>query len=380
MPPGDKGEAPYPGQRALRVAFFAMFPDDNMASWTFGRWPVDHAEALGIKARFCPPSSPSLHQRMSGADVRMRTLRMALYWYVLVPLRRVWQLLGVRRYDVVFLQRGLMHPKSAPVLERILAAVGPPIVYHLDDALWILEPEHYEERVRIADLVVTGNAAVREFAERLGTPVSTIEYPVEADRYPIRASSGNGDPVIGWTGSYPEEYLGPVASALAKVCRDSGARVEVVGGPRRPRLGSLDPFVDWRPWDPDRKFVALGAFDIGILPLEDTEEHRGKEPFKLKEYMACALPVVASPIGHVPSVMSDGEQGLFATTEAEWSAALERLIADRDLRGRLGANGRRSIEQRYDARPQMQRLVALLDQVAESRTAGSAAPATDAAD
>lgn len=380
MHPRDEDDAPRPGRGSLRVAFFAMFPDDNMASWTFCRWPTDHADELGIKARFCPPSSPSLHQRMSGADVSMRALRMALYWYGIVPLRRVWQLLRVRRYDVVFLQRGLMHPRSAPVLERILAAVGPPIVYHLDDALWILEPDHYEARVRLADRVVTGNAAVREFAERLRTPVSTIEYPVEADRYPIRAGSGNGGPVIGWTGSYPEEYLGPVASALAKVCRDCGVRVEVVGGPRRPRLGSLDPFVDWRPWDPDRKFVALGAFDIGILPLEDTEEHRGKEPFKLKEYMACALPVVASPVGHVPSVMSDGEQGLFATTDAEWSTALERLIADRELRARLGANGRRLIEASYDARPQMRRLVELLDQVAGSPPGGSTAPATDSAD
>ena len=351
-------------QRPLRVAFFGMFPEDNMASWTFCRWPVDHAAHLGIEARLCLPSSPALHARMNAPGARLRSLRMVIYWYLIVLPRRLWQLLLVRNYDVALLQRGLLHPKSRPFPERLLARFGPPIAYHLDDALWVLEPKHYRKRVRLAARVVTGTESVAEFARANGAEVTEVAYPVEGERYRVREHRKRRPVTIGWTGARAEEYLPTALPALLEACRSSGARLQVIGGSCRPGLAGADPYLDWKPWRPEQKFEALADVDIGILPLEDSDWHRGKEPFKLKEYMASGIPVVASPVGHVPCVLTDSREGYLAATSEEWTARLLELVADAGLRARLGAAGRELVLDRFSFERQMGSLVEVFRELA----------------
>lgn len=353
-------------ERPPRVAFFAQSPEDLMSTWTFCRWPVDHAEELGLEGRMCSPSSPKVYWRMNGRNLRLRPLRMIVYWYLLVFPRRLWQLWRTRRYDVAFVQVGLLHPKSGLLLERLLALFGPPIVYHLDDALWVLRPRRYAGRVRLARILVTGSEPVVEFGRRLGTRVEVVEYPVEVERYPRREHVQRDSVVFGWTGTRPEDFLGPAIAGLTEACRKTGARFRVIGGQARPELGALDEFTDWQPWDPDRKFTALDGVDVGLMPLEDTEHNRGKEPFKLKEYMACGLPVVASPVGHNLRLIDDGRTGFFAADDEQWRECLVRLSREPALRARMGREGRRLIEERYGSHRQMGRLAEVLREAAHS--------------
>ena len=92
------------------------------------------------------------------------------------------------------------------------------------------------------------------------------------------------------------------------------------------------------------------------MPLADTPYNRGKEAFKLKEYMAAGLPVVCSPVGHNCEVVENGVTGLFATTENEWVDALLRLVDDSGLRASMGAEGRRVVAERYSLPEQSERL------------------------
>lgn len=336
-----------------------------MASWTFCRWPVDHAAHFDIEARLCLPSSPALHARMNAPDARLRSLRMVIYWYLIVLPRRLWQLLLVRNYDVVLVQRGLLHPKSRPFLERLLARFGPPIAYHLDDALWLLEPKHYRTRVRLAARVVTGSESVAEFVRANGADVIEIAYPVDGERYRVREHRERSPVTIGWTGARAEEYLPIALSALLEVCRSSGARIQVIGGSRRPGLAGADPHLDWEPWRPEQKFEALADVDIGILPLDVSAWHQGKEPFKLKEYMASGIPVVASPVGNVPRVLTDGREGYLAATSEEWTTRLLELVADAGLRARLGAAGRELVLDRFSFERQMGSLIEVFRELAD---------------
>ena len=65
-------------------------------------------------------------------------------------------------------------------------------------------------------------------------------------------------------------------------------------------------------------------------------------PVSVLEAMAAGLPVVATDVGGVAEAVEDGESGLLVpATDAEALArALERLLADGELRRRLGAAGR----------------------------------------
>ena len=63
--------------------------------------------------------------------------------------------------------------------------------------------------------------------------------------------------------------------------------------------------------------------------------------------MAAGLPAIASPVGVNQEILSHGENGFLAATPEEWTAALEQLLTDNDLRTRLGLAARETVEQRY---------------------------------
>ncbi len=71
-------------------------------------------------------------------------------------------------------------------------------------------------------------------------------------------------------------------------------------------------------------------------------------PYSCIEAMSASRAIVSSDCGGMPELIQDGENGLLATSgdPASFIAVLERAIEDRDLRARLGAAARRTVEQR----------------------------------
>lgn len=357
----------------VRVAFFPMHPPDDRATGTFCELPARRSAALGVSGTVFAPSSARLRDAFYRRKSPGWRLGAAFYWYAIVLPRRLLQLLRARRYDVIFVQRSMFRWSSPPLIEWLAARLtGLPIAYHMDDGIWLAGRRRWSElRCRLATAVVTGNRGIAAFASGLGVPVRCIEYAVEVSAYPVREHRDRSPVVIGYTGISPEQHLAPIAGALRRVCEQSGARVRVIGGPRRPRLPGLDPHLDWRPWDPADEHSWAGELDIGIMPLTDTEIHRTKEPLKVKEYMAAGLPVVLSPVGHNLAVVTNGREGLFADGEEEWRRQLARLIADPDLRAALGANGRALALERYNLPGMLEELAALFHSLAGDGGAGA---------
>ena len=356
--------------RRTRVAFFPMHAEDDRATSTFCVLPAERSGPLGIEGRVFLPSSARLHDRFYRRKSRGWQLRALVYWYAVVFPRRLAQLAAARRYDVVFVQRSMFRWRSPPLLEWITAKVlRRPLVYHMDDGIYLAARRTWSVwRCRLATRVITGNEWIAEFARESGAEVEMIEYALDAGAHPVHEHSDHHPVVIGYVGIYPEEHLGPIADALAATCRSAGARVRVVGGLRRPDLGELDPYLDWRAWNSDDESSNLAGFDIGIMPLADTEIHRTKEPLKIKEYMAAGLPIVASPVGHNTRVLSDGVQGYFASAPAEWEARLTELASDPGRRAAFGRAGRDLVLERYDLPRLLEELAGLFHRL---RAAGA---------
>jgi L-malate glycosyltransferase len=100
-----------------------------------------------------------------------------------------------------------------------------------------------------------------------------------------------------------------------------------------------------------------------LLALADVQVHPARiegVPLAICEGMAAGLPIVASEVGGLPEVLAGGANGVLVPgLDVEtFSAAVLRLMDDRDHARRIGARARRFIENDYSLRTAVQRVEA----------------------
>lgn len=88
----------------------------------------------------------------------------------------------------------------------------------------------------------------------------------------------------------------------------------------------------------------LRAADLFVLP-----SHFEGMPNALLEAMACGLPAVATRVSGVVDLLDHGRNGLIVEPgqPKQIADAVNQLLEDRDLGGRIGAEARRSVERGY---------------------------------
>jgi glycosyltransferase involved in cell wall biosynthesis len=85
-------------------------------------------------------------------------------------------------------------------------------------------------------------------------------------------------------------------------------------------------------------------------------------PLKVYEYMAAAMPIIASAVGQIPSIVDDGRTGILVAPgePASLAAALARLAEDPELRERLGAQARAAAVERFSWNGVLSRITSAL--------------------
>ncbi len=287
--------------------------------------------------------------------------------------RRLGWMARARRFDLLWIEKEAL-PWLPYAAEGSLLRSGPPCVVDFDDAWFHRYDGHRLAPVRRllgskldrvmarAALVTVGNTYLADRAAAAGVEsVAILPTVVDLDRYPAPRPDSpppapEAEPVVGWIGSpVTARYLDLIADPLRRL--SAGARVRLVGaGPHA--LDDLSP--DRHPWREEDEARLIAGFDVGVMPLADTPWERGKCGYKLIQYMACAKPVVASPVGVNREIVEHGVNGFLADTPEEWATALGRLCADPDLRRRMGAAGREKVERSYSLSVAAPRLAALL--------------------
>ena len=287
---------------------------------------------------------------------------------------RTWERRSLlREADVVVLHQIKLSAMEA----RLFAAFSSRRVFDVDDAIYVRKPRRLGEAAddslwrrkkfaatcRWVDVVAAGNDVLAEVARVTARAVSVLPTSIDTALYqPSRATAAD-PPTIAWIGS-PENlvYLEMIRPALARLTtRYPTLRMRVICSrfPHWPEV-TVEPVV----WSSATEAEALAGAHIGVMPLTDDAWARGKCAFKLLQYMAAALPCVASPVGANTEAVVDGVNGFHAGNGAEWQRHLESLIRSPELRARFGANGRAHVESRYAMRTYQARYLELLTTLA----------------
>jgi glycosyltransferase involved in cell wall biosynthesis len=307
----------------------------------------------GIRVHFAPFAD----RRLGGLLAQPGRLASKAARMALAIAARLPDVLRARRYDAVLVHRSVCLAGPA-ALERLLAAIGPPVVFDFDDAIWLRHtsganalfdrlkfPGKTATSCRLAARVAAGSEYLAGWARGHSARVDVVPTSIDPDAYEARERPPNGRVVIGWTGSATSmTHLERAAPLLRRLRAEREVEVRVLST-RPPELPGVE--VVFRPWTPANEVDEIRAFDVGIKPMPDDEWARGKCPMKELQYLALGIPAVCSAVGGTREAVRHGDNGYLVSTEDEWMEALLRLVDDPALRRRLGEAGRRTVRERY---------------------------------
>jgi hypothetical protein len=285
-----------------------------------------------------------------------------------------WKLLRHSRdFDAVFLHKKRLNPLDSFCLRRN----GPRVIYDFDDAVMYNEKnpdrasrkrwKSFQRTVGLAHLVIAGNAYLAEHALRFNQNVKILPTGLDVNSYRCEDKVKDDDKVrLVWIGSKSTlSYLSSLKPALDQIgSRFDNVVLRII----------CDEFLDLQNmevekcrWSLESQAMDLATGDVGLAPLPDNRFTRGKCGFKILQYAATGLPVVASPVGVNSEYIEDKNNGFLAGDSADWIEKVSLLLKEPQLRKQMG-NAGRAMVQCFDLRQIGEQLCKLVAECLESKT------------
>ena len=272
--------------------------------------------------------------------------------------KRLTEILSASQYDVVFVQREAFMLGTS-FFERRFAKKAK-LIFDFDDSIWMQNvsaankmfsffknAEKTKDIIGRADLVFAGNRYLADFAKQFNANVVIVPTTIDTDLYKPVSKNPKEKICIGWSGSVTTiEHMESKIQALKAIHDKYGEKVyfKIVGDGN---YYSEEIKTQGLPWKKETELDDMSEFDIGIMPLPDTEWAKGKCGLKGLQYMALGIPTIMSHVGVNAEIIQDGENGFLANTDEEWITKLSLLIESYELRKKLGEAGCKTVEEKY---------------------------------
>jgi len=281
------------------------------------------------------------------------------YFFMKSSFKRVFDLLRIFRYDLVFVQREAF-PFGPPFFEILLSKFFKKhLIYDFDDAIFVAQrskanwainflkyPKKVARIINLSQQVIVGNSYLKEYALRFNKNVIVIPTPLDIEKYKPFDSAKKDRIVVGWVGSHSTAiYLLGLKEVFQKLKNEnSDLIIRLIGAKKyRDQISG----VEYRAWRLEEEIAELNSFDIGLMPMPDNPWTKGKCAFKLLLYMSMGIPAVCSPVGMNKEIIRDGENGFLASSPEEWYEKIQILIKNSELRNKMGLQGRKTVEKGY---------------------------------
>jgi glycosyltransferase involved in cell wall biosynthesis len=312
---------------AVLTTSYPRFPGD--AAGRFVADAVEHARRSGLNVEVVGPEQFRHYGLAYGHGV-VGNLRRRPWLGLLVPALLASFVRAARRVDA-----DLLHAHWLPA-GWVAARSGKPYlvqVWGTDVELARRAPWLARGVLRHARLVIAASSALADAARDLGAErVRVIPSGVEL---PAAVGEEAEPPEVLYAGR-----LSPEKGVLELVEAARGLKLVVAGdGPLRDRVPGGQGFV------PNEELQALYA-RAAVVACPSRREGFG---VACLEAMAHGRPVVATSVGGLRDLVVDGATGLVVPPRDPQAlrAALDRLLGDRELRRRLGAEGRKRAQERF---------------------------------
>jgi glycosyltransferase involved in cell wall biosynthesis len=326
-----------------RLNFLVLPPFIKSASDVVGERTIAELRANGVDAQLHLVWSEKWARRLLSKRNRIGHL---LYKYVVSPLGVLKLLNKFGPDDLVWTYDLTTYANlKCIILEKNIVNRGGKFIFQLHDD-WLALPGHREaalERIAIAALVggVTKGIvdSIRTYSPEADPHL--LRAPIDIDRLqPSNAVAVPSMPKVIWTGNPNNIKEIPGAmDVLASVYKKNRFDFFIISGSVKPGIELPIPWK-WLPYDGALEAERISGACAGLAPLEDTLYARGKDVFKVKTYMACGVPPIATALGNNLDVIRDGETGYLVKTAEEWEERLTELVSNPAKARAMGAAAR----------------------------------------
>lgn len=262
--------------------------------------------------------------------------------------------------DIVVVQKKLF---VRPFL-FLIRALSKRLLFDYDDALFTRDPFTLRMRstgngspksirrlnfsLKLADTVIAGSKHLFDYAAKINDDVKIVPTCIVYSDYSELELVENKVLSIGWLGTANNQgYLTDIAEELESITiKYPKVNLQVISDKALKLQGVR---IDNIKWNIDSYKNALLKFDLGIMPLKNDEWSKGKCAFKIIQYMAAGLPVIASDVGANSTVISNSEDGYLVNSSDEWLSAFEKLIESKELREKMGRAAKEKIRKNFSA-------------------------------
>ncbi|PLX02167.1 MAG: glycosyl transferase family 1, partial [Marinilabiliales bacterium] len=260
------------------------------------------------------------------------------------------------KYDIIFIQREAFFLGTA-FFEKRLSKKKAKLIFDFDDSIWLSNVSSANKNllwlknqgktakiISYADLVIAGNNYLANYARQFATNVTVIPTTIDTHEYQPKHEKQNQKCIcIGWSGSITTiEHFNLAIPFLKKIKEKYGNKVcfKVIGDAS---FHNEELDITGQSWNKTTEIGDLQGFDIGIMPLPDSEWAKGKCGLKGLQYMALEIPTLMAPVGVNTEIIEDGVNGFLPSGTDEWVEKLSLLIENDNLRQSIGKNGRDTV-------------------------------------
>ena len=263
---------------------------------------------------------------------------------------RFIETLKLKKGDIMYIQKGILQPGIYQISLFSKKILNKKMVFDFDDAIFLQAPKKVRGMVKICDAVIVSSHFLKEYAEKYNNNVFLIPTSIDTTLHKPIKKDANLNIVIGWIGLPGNlKYLTLLIESFKVLGKKYDIEFRVITDINY--KNSIPKFENIKvrliQWSLKTEWEEISKFDIGVMPLFNGDEEKGKCAFKALQYMTLGVPAVCSAVGETNYIIKDGVNGFLCENAKEWIYKLSLLIEDEKLKYEMGKNGRKTVEEKY---------------------------------
>lgn len=286
------------------------------------------------------------------------------------------ELLIFNDYGNLFLEKLLLkfHPNAVLDIDDDLSAAKnqPKTVAHLFGKICLENGDKFNETLKMYRYFTVASPALKERILSVNSTISEqniLDLPtcVNYNESTHTKEYSSDKPLqFGWIGgdyNYPQLDL--IIPILEKLSNEFPFELIVIGGENYETKTSFK--THFKKWSLTDEIAHLQAIDVGLMPLSNDAESKGKGGFKLIQYMGLGIVSIASSIGINKQIVINGKDSFLASDLHDWEIIFSNILSKEINLTTIGAQAREKIATKYSFTAHTASLIHFIHYVRNSR-------------